>query len=115
MPRSKNKVAAHRRKKKVLDRAKGYWGARSKLITIAKHHVDKGLQYAYRDRRAKKRLMRALWIIRINAAARMTGTTYAKLIGGLNKKHIAINRKLLAQLAVSAPETFNAIVKTAVG
>ena len=113
MPRSQNKVASHRRRKRVLKAAKGYWGARSKVLTVAKHHVDKGMQYAYRDRRTKKRNFRQLWIARINAAARLNGTTYSRLIAGLNKKSIDINRKILADLAVSNPGAFAEIVKFA--
>ena len=94
MPRSQNKVASHRRRKRVLAQAKGYWGARSKVLTVAKHHVDKGMQYAYRDRKAKKRTYRQLWIARINAAARIHGMSYSKLIAGLNSKAVAINRKV---------------------
>mgnify|MGYP003572765188 CR=1 FL=1 len=85
MPRSQNKVASHRRRKKILQRAKGYRAARSKVYTVAKNSVDKALGYAYRDRRAKKRTMRQLWITRINAAARSHGVTYSQLINGLNK------------------------------
>ena len=91
--------------------AKGYWGARSNVYTIAKHHVEKGLQYAYRDRKAKKRTFRRLWIVRINAAARVNGTTYSKLINNLNKKGVDINRKILASLAVENPKAFSEIVK----
>jgi large subunit ribosomal protein L20 len=111
MPRSQNKVASHRRRKRIISEAKGYWGARSKVLTVVKHSVDKGYQYAYRDRRAKKRTFRQLWITRINAAARLQGTTYSELIDGLNKKHVGINRKLLAELAVSNPDAFIEIVK----
>ena len=113
MPRSQNKVASHRRRKRILAQAKGYWGARSKVLTVAKHHVDKGMQYAYRDRKAKKRTFRQLWIARINAAARLHGTTYSRLIAGLNKKEVDINRKILAELAVSNPEAFAEVVKFA--
>ncbi|MFQ5797706.1 MAG: 50S ribosomal protein L20 [Bacteroidota bacterium] len=113
MPRSRKKVASHRRRKKVLMQARGYWGARSKVYTIAKHHVEKGLQYAYRDRRAKKREFRKLWIARINAAARMNGMTYSKLVAALEKKNISINRKILADLAVQNPEAFAEVVKFA--
>jgi large subunit ribosomal protein L20 len=113
MPRSQNKVASHRRRKRILARAKGYWGARSKVLTIAKHHVDKGQQYAYRDRKAKKRTFRQLWIARINAGARLHGTSYSRLIAGLNKKEVDINRKILAELAVSQPEAFAEVVKFA--
>ena len=111
MPRSQNKVASHRRRKRLLSRAKGYWGARSKVLTIAKHHLDKAGQHAYRDRRLKKRSFRQLWIARINAAARMNGTTYSRLIDAMNKKQIDINRKVLADLAANTPEAFAAVVK----
>jgi len=113
MPRSQNKVASHRRRKRILANAKGYWGARSKVLTIAKHHIDKGLQYAYRDRKTKKRTFRQLWITRINAAARIHGTTYSRLIAGLDGKEVDINRKILAELAVSNPEAFAEVVKFA--
>ncbi len=113
MGRSQNKVASHRRRKRTIARAKGYWGKRSKLLTVAKHHLDKAGQHAYRDRKAKKRVFRQLWIARINAAARMHGTTYSRLIAGLNKKSIDINRKILADLAVSNPGAFAEIVKFA--
>jgi large subunit ribosomal protein L20 len=113
MPRSQNKVASHRRRKKVLEQAKGYWGARSKVYTIAKHHVEKALSHAYRHRRTKKREFRGLWITRINAAARMHGTTYSKLIAGLDKKQVMINRKVLADLAVNHPKAFAEVVKFA--
>jgi large subunit ribosomal protein L20 len=113
MPRSQNKVASHRRRKRILRKAKGYWGARKNVLTIAKHHVDKGMQYAYRDRRTKKRNFRQLWIARINAAARLHGTTYSRLIAALNKKQIDINRKVLADLAVSNPAAFAEVVKFA--
>ncbi|MBU3678715.1 MAG: 50S ribosomal protein L20 [Candidatus Kapabacteria bacterium] len=112
MPRSVNKVAAHQRKKKYFKLAKGYWGARSKVWTIAKHHVEKGLQYAYRDRRNKKRTFRSLWIIRINAAARANGTTYSRLMHGLKLKNIGINRKVLADIAMNHPQVFTTLVKS---
>src|SRR5208337_1167044 len=99
MPRSQNKVASHRRRKRILARAKGYWGARSKVLTVAKHHIDKGGQHAYRDRRLKKREFRSLWIARINAGARLHGTTYSKLISAMHKRNVDINRKVLADLA----------------
>lgn len=111
MPRSKNKVASHKRRKKVLQEAKGYWGARSKVYTIAKNHVEKGLVHAYRDRKLKKRTFRQLWIVRINAAARENGTTYSRLIAAMNNKGIAINRKVLASLAVENPSVFTEVVK----
>ncbi len=113
MPRSQNKVASHRRRKRILARAKGYWGARSKVLTIAKHHIDKAEQHAYRDRRLKKREFRSLWIARINAGARLHGTTYSRLMAALNKKDVAINRKILADLAAREPEAFAEIVKFA--
>ena len=97
-----------------MKKAKGYWGARSKVLTVAKHHIDKGMQYAYRDRKAKKRTFRQLWITRINAGARVHGTTYSRLINGLSKKQITINRKVLAELAVSNPQAFAEVVKFAV-
>jgi large subunit ribosomal protein L20 len=113
MPRSVNKVAAHNRKKKYFKLAKGYWGSRSKVWTIAKHHVEKGLQYAYRDRRVKKRTFRSLWIVRINAAARLNGTTYSRLMHGLKSSNISINRKILADLAMNQPEVFAVIAQQA--
>ena len=96
-----------------MAQAKGYWGARSKVYTVAKHHVDKGMQYAYRDRKTKKRTFRQLWITRINAAARLHGITYSKLVAGLSKKNLEINRKILADLAVSNPTAFAEVVKFA--
>lgn len=113
MPRSQNKVASHRRRKKLLSRAKGYWGARSKVHTVAKHHVEKALSHAYRHRKTKKREYRTLWIARINAAARLNGTTYARLMSGLERKHVVINRKVLADLAVNHPTAFSDVVKFA--
>jgi large subunit ribosomal protein L20 len=113
MPRSQNKVASHRRRKRILRQAKGAWGARSKVLTVAKHHVDKGMQFATRDRKTKKRTFRQLWIARINAAARLHGTTYSRLISALNKKEVDINRKILADLAVSNPQAFAEVVKFA--
>lgn len=113
MPRSQNKVASHRRRKKILAQAKGYWGARSKVLTIAKHHIDKAGTHAYRHRRTKKREFRTLWIARINAAARLNGTTYSRLMAALDKKQIGINRKVLADLALSQPQVFSEVVKFA--
>lgn len=113
MPRSQNTVASHRRRKRVMMQAKGYWGARSKVYTIAKHHIEKGLLHAYRDRRRKKREFRQLWIVRINAAARVHGTTYSKLVAALHKKELEINRKVLAELAARNPEAFAEVVKFA--
>lgn len=114
MPRSKNKVASHRRRKKILKMAKGYWGARKNVYTIAKNHVEKGLLYAYRDRRRKKRDFRRLWIVRINAAARINGTTYSRLIHALKLKNIEINRKVLAEYAMNRPQLFKTIVEKAI-
>ncbi len=113
MPRSQNRVASHRRRKRVLQRAKGYWGARSKVLTIAKHHVDKAMQHSYRHRKTKKRTFRQLWITRISAAARLNGTTYSRLIAAMTQKEVAINRKLLADLAVNNPQAFSEVVKFA--
>lgn len=113
MPRSQNKVASHRRRKKLLAQAKGYWGGRSKVLTVAKHHVDKAGQHAYRHRRTKKREYRSLWIARINAAARLHGTTYSRLISALEKKQVGINRKVLADLAATQPQAFAEVVKFA--
>jgi large subunit ribosomal protein L20 len=113
MPRSQNKVASHRRRKKILAQAKGYWGARSKVLTVAKHHVDKAGQHAYRHRKTKKREFRQLWIARINAGARLYGISYSRLIEALEKKQVGINRKVLADLAACHPEAFAEIVKFA--
>jgi len=113
MPRSQNKVASHRRRKRLMSHAKGSWGARGNVLTVAKHHVEKGMQFAYRDRKTKKRTFRQLWIARINAAARLHGTTYSRLVAGLNRKEVDINRKILAQLAVSDPKAFAEVVKFA--
>ncbi len=111
MPRSKNKVASHRRRKKILEQTRGYWGARKNVLTIAKNHLEKGLVHAYRDRKLKKRTFRQLWIVRINAAARINGTTYSRLIDALNKKGIEINRKVLASVAAENPSAFTELVK----
>lgn len=111
MPKAKNNVASRARRKKILKLAKGYWGARSKVYTVAKHSVEKGLQYAYRDRKNKKRIFRQLWIIRINAAARLNGTTYSRLINAMKTKGVDINRKVLANIAVENPKAFADIVK----
>ncbi|HEY1063187.1 MAG: 50S ribosomal protein L20 [Sphingobacteriales bacterium 17-39-43] len=110
MPRSVNAVASRRRRKKVLDLAKGYWGSRSKVFTVAKNTVEKGLQYAYRDRKTKKREFRALWIQRINAGARQHGLSYSVLMGKLTAKGNGLNRKVLADLAMNHPEAFKAVV-----
>lgn len=113
MPKTAHSVTSRKRRKKILKHAKGYWGARGNVYTIAKGAVEKGLLHAYRDRKVKKRTFRQLWIIRINAAARQNGTTYSKLINSLNEKGVAINRKILASLAVDNPEAFTEIVKFA--
>ncbi len=113
MPRSVNAVASRARRKKILKQAKGYFGARSKVYTVAKNAVEKGLQYSYRDRKAKKREFRALWIQRINAGARLHGTTYSKLMHGLSENKIELNRKVLADMAMNHPQTFEQIVKAA--
>ena len=113
MPRAKNKVASREKRKKILKEAKGYWGARSKVFTIAKNSVEKGWVHAYRDRKLKKRSFRQLWIVRINAAARANGTTYSKLSHALSDKGVSMNRKILASLAVENPSAFADIVKFA--
>lgn len=113
MPRAKNRVASRRRRKKILQQAKGYWGRRSNVYTVAKNAVDKALQYSYRDRRQRKRQFRRLWITRINAAARQNDTTYSRLIGDLRKSEIELNRKVLADLAVNDPDAFTKVVETA--
>ena len=111
MPRVKRGVTAHARHKKVLDKAKGYYGARRKIYRVAKQAVTKAGQYAYRDRRKKKAEFRALWIQRINAAAREHGMSYSEFMGKLSAAGIEINRKVLADLAMNDPQAFEAIVK----
>jgi large subunit ribosomal protein L20 len=111
MPRSKNKVASRERRRRTLELAKGYWGERNNVWTIAKNHIEKGLSHAYRDRRLKKRNYRRLWIVRINAAARINGTTYSRLINALSQKNVDINRKVLAEIAMHEPAVFTSIVK----
>ncbi|MDR2894248.1 MAG: 50S ribosomal protein L20 [Alistipes sp.] len=111
MPRSVNAVASRARRKKVLKLAKGNFGSRGNVWTVAKNTVEKGLQYAYRDRKNKKRTFRSLWIQRINAAARLNGLTYSEFIGRLAKKEIDLNRKVLADLAMNHPKAFEAVVK----
>lgn len=110
MPRSVNAVASRRRRKKILKAARGYFGARSKVYTVAKNAVDKAMSYAYRDRRNKKRVFRRLWITRINAGARMEGMSYSKFMYGIKQNGIDLNRKVLADLAMNHPEAFKAIV-----
>jgi large subunit ribosomal protein L20 len=113
MPRSSNLVASRRRRKKILELAKGYWGARKNVYTVAKNAVEKALQYAYRDRKVKKREFRKLWIARINAAARLNGTSYSRLISGMKTNNMEMNRKVLADIAVRDPKAFKAIVEKA--
>ena len=110
MPRSVNAVASRARRKKVLKLAKGNFGSRGNVWTVAKNTVEKGLQYAYAHRQLKKRTFRSLWIMRINAAVRAQGMTYSQFIGKLNAKGIVLNRKVLADLAMNEPKTFEAIV-----
>ncbi len=111
MPKTNNRVASRAKRKKILKQAKGYWGSRSKVYTVAKGSVEKGLQHAYAHRKLKKREFRRLWIGRINAAARENGTTYSKLINAMHKKGVNVNRKVLASLAVENPQAFAEIVK----
>jgi large subunit ribosomal protein L20 len=113
MPRVKRGVQAHARHKKVLDEAKGYYGARRKVYRVAKQAVIKAGQYAYRDRRQKKRQFRALWIARINAAARMNGISYSRMMDGLNKANIEVDRKMLADLAMNDAAAFTALAEQA--
>jgi len=110
MPRSVNSVAAKARRKKLLKQAKGYFGRRKNVHTVAKNAVEKGLTYAYRDRRQKKRNFRKLWVTRINAGARLHGMSYSEFMGKVNKKGVSLNRKVLADLAMNNPEAFKAVV-----
>ena len=112
MPRSVNSVASRARRKKVLSRTRGNFGARKNVWTVAKNTYEKGLTYAYRDRRRKKGAFRALWIQRINAAARQYGLTYSQFMGKLAKENIGLNRNDLADLAMNNPQAFEAIVKS---
>ena len=112
MPRSSSSVPTRQRRNKYLKAAKGYYGGKSRLYRTAKEQVEKGLLYAYRDRRARRREFRRLWITRINAAARMFDMSYSQLIDGMNKKGLDINRKMLAELAVHDIKAFEEIVKT---
>ena len=109
--RVKRGTVARARRKKVLERASGYYSAGSRLFTVAKERNDRGLVYAYRDRKAKKREFRKLWTVRINAAARLNGTTYSVLIGALKKANIDLDRKVLSDLAIHDPAAFSAVVK----
>ncbi|HYE94712.1 MAG TPA: 50S ribosomal protein L20 [Rubricoccaceae bacterium] len=113
MPRATNLVASRRRRRKMLSLAKGYWGRRGNVRTVALHSVDKALQYQYRDRRARKRNFRRLWIARINAAARMNGTTYSRLVAALRTAGVPLNRKVLADLAVHDAAAFTSVVEQA--
>ena len=110
MPRSVNNVASRARRKKILNQTKGNFGRRKNVYTVAKNTLEKGLLYAYRDRKAKKRSFRALWIQRINAGVRTFGMSYSQFIGALAKADITINRKVLADLAMNHPEAFKAVV-----
>ena len=110
MPRSVNSVAKRARRKKVLKQAKGYFGRRKNVWTVAKNAVDKAMLYAYRDRKTKKRNFRFLWIIRINAGARMHGMSYSQFMGKVKASGIELNRKVLADLAMNHPDAFEAIV-----
>jgi large subunit ribosomal protein L20 len=113
MARVKRGVTAHARHKKIFKAAKGYYGRRKNTIRAAKGAVDRSMQYATRDRRAKKRVMRGLWIQRLNAAAREYGLTYSRFIDGLAKAEIEIDRKILAELAIKEPDAFRAVVEKA--
>ncbi|HJN63994.1 MAG TPA: 50S ribosomal protein L20 [Flavobacteriales bacterium] len=110
MPKSVNSVAAKARRKKIIKAAKGYFGRRKNVHTIAKNAVEKAMQYAYRDRKNKKRTFRALWIQRINAGTRQYGMSYSQFMGKIHENKIEINRKVLADLAMNNPEAFKAIV-----
>ena len=111
MPRSVNSVASRARRKKVMKQAKGYFGRRKNVWTVAKNAVEKAMLYAYRDRRNKKRNFRALWITRINAGARMHGMSYSQFMGKVKSNGIELNRKVLADLAMNHPDAFKAIVE----
>jgi large subunit ribosomal protein L20 len=113
MPRTKNTVAARARRKKILKAARGYRGGRHSLYRTARETVERALSYAYRDRRQKKRDFRKLWIVRIGAAAKENGTSYSRLIGGLKKSDVELDRKVLANMAVLDPNAFSQVVKTA--
>ena len=110
MPRSVNSVAAKARRKKILKAAKGYFGRRKNVHTVAKNAVEKGMQYAYRDRKNKKRTFRALWIQRINAGTRLHGMSYSEFMGKVHANGIELNRKVLADLAMNHPDAFKAVV-----
>ncbi|HRH50117.1 MAG TPA: 50S ribosomal protein L20 [Panacibacter sp.] len=112
MPRSKNAVASRARRKKILKQAKGYYGKRKNVYTVAKNIVEKGMTYSYVGRKLKKREYRQLWIARINAAVRAEGITYSEFMDKLNKKGIEVNRKMLADLAMNEPSSFTALVNS---
>ena len=111
MPRSLNSVASRARRKKILKQAKGYFGRRKNVWTVAKNAVEKAMLYAYRDRRTKKRNFRSLWITRINAGARQNGMSYSQFMGKVKSNNIELNRKVLADLAMNNPEAFKAVVE----
>ena len=115
MPRAKGGFKTRRRRKKLLQKAKGYYGARSNLFTVATEAVDKALRYAYKDRKLKKRDFRSLWITRINAAARAAGLTYGQFISGLKKTGIGLDRKAIADMAYNDPGAFNSLAETVKG
>tara|TARA_Y100000768_G_scaffold134475_1_gene100179 strand:- start:1303 stop:1647 length:345 start_codon:yes stop_codon:yes gene_type:complete len=110
MPRSQNSVASRNKRKKILKQAKGYYGRRKNVWKVAKNAVEKGLLYSYRDRKNKKRSFRLLWIIRINAAAKLNGSSYSKLISNLKSKKVNLDRKVLSDIAMNNPDTFSKIV-----
>ena len=110
MPRSQNSVASRNKRKKILKQAKGYYGRRKNVWKVAKNAVEKGLLYSYRDRKNKKRSFRLLWIIRINAAARLNGITYGKLISNLKSKKVSLDRKVLSDIAMNHPDTFSKLI-----
>ncbi len=111
MPRSVNAVASRKKRKKILKQAKGYFGRRKNVYTVAKNAVEKALQYSYRDRKNKKRSFRGLWIQRINAGVRQFDMSYSEFMGKIHKKNIQLNRKVLADLAMNHPKAFESIVK----
>jgi large subunit ribosomal protein L20 len=113
MPRVKRSVASRKRRRKVLDQAKGYWGLKKSSYRYAKEQVDHSLTYAYRDRKNKKRTFRRLWIMRINAAARANGMSYNQFVAGLKKAEIELDRKVLADIAISDPKAFEALAAAA--
>jgi large subunit ribosomal protein L20 len=111
MPRAKGGFKTRRRRKKLLEKAKGYYGAKSRLFRVATEAVDKAMQYAYRDRKAKKREFRSLWIIRINAAVRALGISYSQFMSGMKKANVTLNRKALADMAYNDPAAFSQLVE----